>query len=200
MRFKEAGYSTIGYPHPEGAYHPLMDKSVPEQMRGAYFGTWVSSYYPHPYYANSKPGVSPQLERTMKNLIMHTPKEGDSGFKKSTFETLTPDELLAGVDPKPGPRSEALVYAIPLETIHEVALGTFLLDHPLQLPEEAGTDDEKDMPTVRVCVIFCQQSLWSEQWSHWELEKEVEKWRGEGRKRRDMNIVTIPGANHFVSL
>lgn len=135
----------------------------------------------------------------MKNLILKTPKEGDAGYRKSTFETLTPDELLKGVDPKPGPRSEALVYAVPLETIHEVALGTFLLDHTSLAAEGYGESDASDMPNVKVCVIYCQESLWSEQWSQWELEKEAEKWKDEGRKRRDMKIVTVPGANHFVS-
>ncbi|KAI5117098.1 hypothetical protein M0805_009725 [Coniferiporia weirii] len=188
----EAGYSSLGYPNPEGAYHPLRDTSIPPRLRGITFGTWVSSYFTHPIYASTQDGSWP--ERTMSALQILTPERA-TARRACTLDTLTPSELTACVDPTPASRSEPAFLGVREETMRDQMCGSLLLDHP---SSSIDTDESAALlPLVKVRVVYGYATTWSIIWCVWELEKDLERWRAEGRRVRPLAFIPIEESNHF---
>lgn len=190
----EAGTGGFGYPAPEGGYHPLSDTTVPIRMRGITFGTWVSSYYTHPFFSSSPSAPS----RTLSSLQIRTPPR-DKQSRTCTMETLTPTELTTCIDPLPGPRSEQPFWgAVDAETMRDQTRGALLLDYSSTLTEEEKGRSGA-LREMKVYVVYGTATVWSVIWGAWELEKEVGKWAEEGRDARPMQFLPIEGTNHFVS-
>ncbi|KAL5510980.1 hypothetical protein ACEPAG_3699 [Sanghuangporus baumii] len=197
----ECGAGTLGYPSPEGGYHPLNDSTIPPRMRGIVFGNWVSSYYKHPYYSSpsSSPSSDGKPDRTISSLHVHAP-EREQVYRPSTLDSIPPADLMKCVDPVPPVRSEQpFMSTISRSIMYEQTLGVLLLD---QAEAHHGDpkiqSDDAILPDVKIRVIYGDASIWSITWNTWELEKDLEKWRGEGRKVRDVRFLLVEGANHFL--
>ncbi|KAH8100450.1 hypothetical protein DFH11DRAFT_1671389 [Phellopilus nigrolimitatus] len=196
----ETGYSSLGYPSPEGAYHPLSDASIPERMRGIVFGTWVSSYYAHPVYATASPEDLPQNEdRNMSAFQILTPEKETA--RPCTLDTLKPDELTACVDAAPAARSEQPFWnSVSAETMYDQTCGTLLLDHQSNFKTDSDTEIGLTslLPKIKVRNVYGFASVWSVQWGIWELEKDYKRWEAEGLKVRPLKFILVAGANHFL--
>ncbi|KAL5498105.1 hypothetical protein ACEPAH_2235 [Sanghuangporus vaninii] len=199
----ECGAGTLGYPSPEGGYHPLNDTTIPPRMRGIVFGNWVSSYYRHPYYSSPSSSDNGKPDRTISSLRVRAP-ERDEVYKPSTLDSIAPADLIKCVDPVPPIRSEQpFMGTISRSIMYEHTLGVLLLDYAKAQPEdpEAQANIERDdviLPDVKVRVIYGDASIWSITWNTWQLEKDLEKWRRGGRKIRDVRFLLVEGANHFL--
>ena len=186
----------LGYPQPEGYYHPLEDTSIHERIRGIAFGKWVSSYYEHPAYAagpdsnaqNHTKSAFPRGNREMDALQLRAPKKA---ARPCTLDRLTPRDLLDSVDIAPGTRSEWAMWRLPSPVLHAQKCNAIFL------PDE---DSLKPLPKLRIRVLCGLASLWVVQWETWAFEEEYLKWQDEGKAVRPVKFVPVEDANHFVSL
>lgn len=179
----------MGYPAPEGSYHPLRDPSIHVRMRGIEFGVWVSSFYKHPVYASNVPVG----ERRLDGLMVRAPN-GPEIFKRSTFDNLsrTPKELLSCVDTVAGERSEQPFWdTVNRDLLYDLTQGALLLN----------SDSEGTVAFPRLCVsvIYGRASMWSVQWASWKLEQDVERWDENGQAHRPVTFHATDEGNHFVS-
>ena len=55
------------------------------------------------------------------------------------------------------------------------------------------------LPRLKVCAVYGLNSVWSIPWGVWQLEKDVEKWKEEGKSVRPITFLPVDGGNHFVS-
>ena len=55
------------------------------------------------------------------------------------------------------------------------------------------------LPNLKVSVIDATHTVWNIIWASWEIEKDIDRWRSEGRTVRPIDFSTIEGANHYVS-
>ncbi|KAI0354370.1 hypothetical protein OH77DRAFT_1405139 [Trametes cingulata] len=189
--FLDPAYHTLGYPHPaRPGYNPLLDPEVPLEERGRWFSDWVSGYYIH--------------GDTFETLEQKTPLQ----HPPPTLSTLTPEEVEAAqyLPPIVPGGSDVAVFEGGLQ----LGLFTALKDGALYLPskgngdaaEEDG-DDEDDpqgnaWPNVEVRYVHCENSVWHLPWGTWALKKEVEEAKQKGLPIRNVRMVHIRGANHFV--
>ncbi|KLO10051.1 hypothetical protein SCHPADRAFT_833106 [Schizopora paradoxa] len=183
----ESAYSGLGYPKPEGAYQPLTDPSIPERMRGVLFGTWVSSYFNHPYYSTP----SDTRVKSLSSLQLRTPEPDTEAtlYKRPTIEVIPGEELKTSVDTAPDARSERPYWAVVKpSTLYGNTLGTFI-----------RPSEPESLQSVKISVIYCLSSVWSAQWVIIELERDLEKRKAEGKELRQVSFVPIEGGNHFVS-
>lgn len=189
LMIPECSYAIFGHPHPEGSYHPLQDPDIPQRLKGVSFGTWLSSYYSHPFY--TFPPSDQVAARSLSSLELRTPK---THAKRPTNENISPRELLASIDLAPGTRSEHAFYgAIKPETLYAEFTEALLL-------EDASTSSEELLlPTIKVVDIYGTKSMWSVQYGVWQAEDDLAKWKAEGRRTRPFEFVKFDGGNHFVS-
>ncbi|KAI5117099.1 hypothetical protein M0805_009726 [Coniferiporia weirii] len=192
----EAGSTALGYAIPEGSYQPPKDASIPPHLHGNAFGTWVSSYYTHPIYVPTQDGV--QLARTPSALQLYPP-EAEKARRTCTHDTLTLAELAACIDPIPQVRSEPGFFRMREETMRSQTCGALLLDYS----PDTDTDVDEDklaplLPQIKVCVVYCRATIAGVIWGLWELEKDLERWRAEGRRVRPLAISSVGDANHFL--
>ncbi|EJD04688.1 uncharacterized protein FOMMEDRAFT_27031 [Fomitiporia mediterranea MF3/22] len=197
----ENGATTMGYPSAEGGYHPLYDKSesIPARMRGIVFGTWVSSYYRHPYFSSVD-----KNDRNISLLILRAP-EGDQLYRPCTLDTLSAIELTTCVDPAAAAHSEPIIISnITRPVLYDQTQDILLLDY--QSPntkknENSGIQEGSAsalLPDVKICIVYCDASVWSCVRTIWELEKDYERWEKEGRKIREHKFLHVREANHFL--
>ncbi|KAI5117179.1 hypothetical protein M0805_008158 [Coniferiporia weirii] len=188
----EAGYEGLGYPDPEGMYHPLKDASIPQCIHDAVFGTWVSSYYSHPIYASlssdrSRPDQT-QKEKNIFALQVRAPEKG-LARRVCTTDTFTPSELAACVDLVPVIRSEQAFARLRLETLYDQTRESLLLEHA----ETAAL-----LPQIKVRIVYGYATVWSILWGIWELERDCKTWESEGRQIRPLKFCPVEDSNHFL--
>lgn len=170
-------YNGLGFPAPVGAYNPLLDTSLPEHTRGLAFGTWVSSYYSHPFFASNSNG-----RPTMENLHARTPTKPE---KPATLEMMDEDDLFDSLDLAPGSRSEHQFYTVfKHTTLHSQIVRALA-------PEGKGRK-------IPVRVVYCTATIWSIIWGVWQLETVLSKWKEEGRDTTSIEVIKVDGGNHFV--
>ena len=159
-------------------------------MKGVMFGSWLSSYFSHPYH--DAPTSERSTLRSLASLELRIPQKQP---KKPTNENIPPSELLAMVDVAPGTRSENAYYGtVKPETIYSKFKEAVLLDEGNELVSSPNL-----IPSIKVVNIYGTQSMWSVQYGVWKIEDDMEKWKAEGRHIRPFAFVKVDGGNHFVS-
>ena len=155
------------------------------------FGTWVSSYYSHPYYTNP----SPTRKRIVSSLQTRTPPAGTE-TKTSTLLTLLTAELRASVDSAPGVCSEQALIDLSIDLLSEIRRAALVTNASANVDAEKG---KRSLPALKVWLVYATVSVWSVSWTAWSLVQEVERLRKFGMTVRDVATVCAEGANPFVS-
>lgn len=187
----EVGSASLGYPVPEGGYHPLRDTSIPEPVRMLMFGTWVSSYYSHPYFTTFSTETH---KRVVTALQTRTPPKGTE-TRSCTLDTLSAKELRASIDSAPNARSEQGFIDLSLDVLSEMRHRAIVLEETEDTSQVKGA-----LPALRVRLVYGTASVWSAPWAAWCFENDIAQMRTKGTPLRDVATVCAEGANHFVSL
>ncbi|KAH9895894.1 Alpha/Beta hydrolase protein [Cubamyces lactineus] len=178
--FLDASYRLFGFPDPaNGAYQPLLDDTLTEQERAERFPLWLSGYFHH--------------GNTLETLEQKTPLENPP----PTFTTFAQDELASMMDLAPGDPGGSDMRLL----IGGLTCGLFgqLKKGALYLPARDAARNVSAWPHVEVRFVRCESSLWETQAAYFALEEEMAEAKEKGLPLRNVKIVHVPGANHFVA-
>jgi len=146
------------------------------------FYSWMSAYYTHSNLAR----------RTHDPSLLDTaplPYPAPPCARPATLDAISPASLEAVSWPRPIQSSEALLHGIPLGV-------TFEQTRRLLLDKDAGSV----LPRCKVVVIWCENTLWEMVGAAWAVEKVYKRCEAAGQVGRRLEVVEMPGANHFVRL
>jgi hypothetical protein len=152
-----------------------MEERVPR------FYSWVSTYYTHSNLARRT--RDPTLLDTSP-LLYPAPQCA----RPATLDAIAPASLEAVSWPGPIQGSEALLHGIPLGVAFEQT-------RRMLLDKDVGSV----LPRCKVVVIWGENTLWEMVGAAWAVEK-VYKEREAAGQGRTLEVVEMPGANHFVRL
>jgi len=153
-----------------------MEERVPR------FHSWVSTYYTHSNLARRT--RDPKLLDTSP-LLYPAPQ----CVRPATLDVISPVSLEAVSWPGPIQGSEALLHGIPLGVAFEQTR-RMLLDR----------DVGNVLPRCKVVVIWGENTLWEMVGAAWAVEKVYKEREATGQVGRTLEVVEMPGANHFVRL
>ncbi|KAJ2977075.1 hypothetical protein NUW54_g11466 [Trametes sanguinea] len=175
--FLDPPHHVLGYPLPENPYNPLFDPTIPAEERERAFTNWVSGYYVH--------GDTPDtLER--KTPLLDPPP---------TLSTLTPEEISRTLSLGPGAPggsdAHLLHFGIKLGLYEPLRKGALY-----QPPQDLESGDA--LRNVEVRYVSCERSVWEMPWGTMYLEKELEDARVKRLPLRNVRLVFVKDANHFV--
>ncbi|KAH9972937.1 Alpha/Beta hydrolase protein [Lactifluus volemus] len=148
-------------------YNPLVDSTYPMEQRVPRFYSWVSAYYTH----------SELARKTHDPALLDTtppPYPPPPCAHPATLDVMAPASLEALSWPGPIQGSEALLHGMPLSL-------TFEQTRRMLFDEDLGSV----LPRCKVILLWGENTLW-------EMEREAV-----GQVCRTLEIVEIPGANHF---
>ncbi|KAI0776700.1 Alpha/Beta hydrolase protein [Trametes elegans] len=174
--FLDPPHHTLGFPPPENPYNPLFDLEIPHEERERVFTNWVSGYYVHGDTIDS-------MER--KTPLRDPPP---------TLSTLTPEEVARALYLPPGGPGGS--DEILLNTGLKLGLFATLREGALYLPEGETQGDLWLDTEVR--YVSCERSVWEMPWGTLALKEELAKSRKAGRPLRNVRLVFVKGANHFI--
>lgn len=176
----DAPHGSFGLPT-LSKYHPLVEPAYPMEERVPRFYSWVSTYYTHSDLARKT--RDPALLDTAP-LLYPAPQ----CVRPATLDAISPESLEAVSWPGPIQGSEALLHGIPLGVAFEQTR-RMLLD----------MDVGSVLPRCKVVVIWGENTLWEMVGAAWAVEK-VYREREAAGQGRTLEVVEMPGANHFVRL
>lgn len=153
-----------------------MEERVPR------FYSWVSTYYTHPDLARRT--RDPTLLDTSPLLYPAPPCA-----RPATLDAISPTSLEAVSWPGPIQGSEALLHGIPLGVAFEQT-------RRMLLDKVVGSV----LPRCKVVVVWGENTLWEMVGAAWAVEKVYKESEAVGLVGRTLEIVEMPGANHFVRL
>ncbi|KLO10048.1 alpha/beta-hydrolase [Schizopora paradoxa] len=187
--------STLGYPLPtEGVYSPFTDPEIPKSEMPAAFARFITGYYSHPYYALGTTGsddITAAEKKFNLSVLQTKPLPPASAERPASSDAPGGAELLATIDDAPCARSEkAFMSAAP----HVLRA---LLSKSVVFESNEG-EENSQFSNVDVRILHGTDTLWGIVWGIWELERELERWDSEWRKRRDVSFTKMDGANHFI--
>lgn len=163
-------------------YHPLVDSTYPMEQRVPRFYSWVSTYYTHSELARKTHNPA-QLDTTP--LSYPSPP----CVRPATLDVITPDALAAVSWPGPIQGSEALLHGMPLDLALEQT-------RRMLLDPKAG----RTLPRCKVVIVWGENTLWEMAGAAWAVEKLYKEHEAVGHVGRVLEVVEMPGANHFVRL
>ena len=170
----EAAYNCLGYAPPDGWWNPLTDPSLPPGEGAKLFPAWVSGYYKH--------GKLPV------EVEMHTPLKEP----QPTLATMTDEEVESSIYPPPGNPggSDETLYRAGKHHSYwtEIRKLTFF-------PEVLDDTWAK----IPLRFVWGDRSIWEVPYGKWCIEGELEEAKAQGKFARVIELVKLPGANHFVS-
>ena len=163
---------SIGIPLPATKYHPLEDEAIPLPERPLAFGRWVSGYFMH--------------GESLETLELRTPADEP----RPSILNFSPEEFAQVFHPGPAGHegSDLLLLNAGIAT----GLNKRMKDEGLY-PQ--GEDVWRD---VEVRYLWCDRSVFEVPVGMWGLRKELEEEKEAGRPVRNVTIVRLRGANHFV--
>ncbi|KAI0702380.1 alpha/beta-hydrolase [Cerioporus squamosus] len=172
-------YHILGFPPPADPYNPLSDPAIKPADRTRAFANWVSGYYAHG-------ATSDTLER--RTPLASPPP---------TLSTLTDADRAAALYPAPGDPggSDALLLVGGIQSGAFAALFERAIALPTSQAESEVTDGWAD---VEVRNVWCDRSVWEMPWSVWHLRAKLESEKKAGKALRDVTLLRLRGANHFV--
>lgn len=164
---------SVGVASPETKYDPFEDETIPLLERPEAFNKWVTGYFTH--------------GESAETLELRTP----AAEPRPSILSITQEELVRAFHPGPaGPEgSDRLL------VLAGIASGLN------RIMKEEGFYPEGEDPWkhVEVRYLWCSQSVYEGPWGAWALRKELEEANKAGRRTRNINVVCLRGANHFVS-
>ena len=176
----DAPHGSFGLPT-LSKYHPLVEPTYPMEERVPRFYSWVSTYYTH----------SDLARRTRDPALLDTaplPYPAPACCARpATLDAITPAALEAVSWPGPIQGSEALLHGMPLGVAFEQTR-RMLLD----------VNVGRVLPRCKVVVIWGENTLWEMAGAAWAVEKVYKECEASGRVGRALEVVEMPGANHFV--
>lgn len=168
----------FGFPRPEEAYNPFRDQNLPASEQHTIFKKYVTTYYSHPLYDSSGKEIS---ERSLLSLE----QSPSDTAKLSSIANLSEEELSSYLDQEAFPKFEALSLSISPETLQKITRRAL---------------SAETLPKLEIYILYGQADLWEVQWTTWEFQKLVEKWKQDGKSIREVVYSPAVGAAHFVSL
>ena len=151
-----------------------MEERVPR------FYSWVSTYYTH----------SELARKTRDPALLDTaplPYPAPPSSRPATLDAISRAALEAVSWPGPIQGSEALLHGIPLGVAFEQT-------RRMLLDKEVGSV----LPRCKVVVIWGENTLWEMAGAAWAVEKAYKECEVTGQVGRTLEVVEMPGANHFV--
>lgn len=169
----------LGYPLPAVNYHPLRDETIPPLERPQAFVKWVTGYYTH--------GDSPDTLELYKPVADPPP----------TILNMTPEEIQTHFCEKPaGPDgSDALLVTAMAAT----GLNSVLRKTAFYLDKDDEASEGEIWAGTELRYLWCDRSVYEQPWGTWSLRRELQEAREKELKMRNITVVLLEGANHFVS-
>lgn len=161
-------------------YHPLTEFQLPPDERVARFQTWVSSYYTH----------SPAALAAHDPLLLDTtplPSPAPPADRPATLDRMSAAERAGVAWPGPIGGSEQSLYLMPPPICAEQVRRALFDEGAARV-----------LPRCKVVVVWGSRTLWDAVGAAWTVERMVEERRAAGEKGRRVEVVEMPGANHFV--
>ncbi|PWI76041.1 hypothetical protein PCL_03235 [Purpureocillium lilacinum] len=174
---RDAPFASLGYLPPSDAYAPLLDEDIPPPDRPSTVLSWISGYYSHD-------GAVDGLERRTSSTSP-TPPLG----------RMTPEQLqgvfTASAAGEDGP-----------DTLHlrlsEVTGASSLFRHRVLFHNGSHAMRPNHWAALPIRHVACNRSAWHMPWCAAALRRELDEAKDDTRRVRDVEIVTLMGANHFV--
>jgi hypothetical protein len=151
-----------------------MEQRVPR------FYSWVSTYYTH----------SDLARRTRDPALLDTaplPYPAPPCARPATLDVIDSASLEAVSWPGPIQGSEGLLHGMPLSLAFEQT-------RRLLLDRDVGGV----LPRCKVVVIWGENTLWEMAGAAWAVERLYKEREAAGQVGRALEVVEMPGANHFV--
>lgn len=193
LKNTDPSLTTIGEQPPEGVYSPLRDTSLSLHERGQLFATWVSAYYP---------SVPPSLAGySVPDLLARQMLANTSDYKSalplskrlSTVERMSSDEVKATTDFDVMERSTEAMRLIPRHVYREN------VRRALWEPE-SDSGAQITFPHLKVLVLWFSMTMGDCVWAVKLLtDRKYQEDQTHNSRRRDVDIICVEGANHFVS-
>ena len=174
----------LGYPPPPNTVLPQANASLTKEERERVFSEWATSYFRHPFYHST----DSNQEKTPSSLLQTIP-EGAEKYLPASYESFTENDVKAILDLDGGDRDMQIFVKL-LPQMHELKLGSFLLDHD---------SNSAQLPDLRVLVLYGDATIWVAIWAAWKLEEEMKAWRKEQKQIRATEFIEAHGTNHYVS-
>ncbi|PAV19509.1 alpha beta-hydrolase [Pyrrhoderma noxium] len=168
--------AVFGFPRPEEAYNPFRDQNLPASEQHTIFKKYVTTYYSHPLYDSSGKEIS---ERSLLSLE----QSPSDTAKLSSIANLSEEELSSYLDQEAFPKFEALSLSISPETLQKITRRAL---------------SAETLPKLEIYILYGQADLWEVQWTTWEFQKLVEKWKQDGKSIREVVYSPAVGAAHFM--
>lgn len=154
-----------------------MEQRVPR------FYSWVSTYYTH----------SDLARKTRDPLLLDTTPPPYPAHpcarSPATLDVMAPALLEAVSWPGPIQGSEALLHGMPLGLAFEQT-------RRMLLDKDAG----RVLPRCKVVISWGENTLWEMAGAAWAVEKLYKERKAAGQVGRALEVVEMPGANHFVRI
>jgi len=163
-------------------YHPLVDPTYPMKQRIPRFHSWVSTYYTH----------SDLARKTRDPALLDTapiPYPAPPCARPATLDAIDPASLEDVSWPGPIQGSEALLHGVPLSLAFEQT-------QRMLLDKDVG----RALPRCKVVVVWGENTLWEMVGAAWAVERLYKEREAVGQVGRTLEVVEMPGANHFVRL
>ncbi|KAI0312275.1 hypothetical protein OF83DRAFT_1146988 [Amylostereum chailletii] len=153
-------------------YHPLMDEGLTRIEKYGTFAVWMSSYYPHKDAYSGDPALLADFEDALED-------------PPPSLAVMSPEDQMAVSHPKPTLRWEMNRISVPYG---QWARTENLVDR----------STKEVWPRCRFTVMWGEMSIWEAVYGMWKVRELVEKKKTDGTAGREVQIVGVPGANHFV--
>ena len=162
-------------------YHPLLDPTYSMEERVPCFHSWVSTYYTHSNFAR----------RTRKPALLDTtpiPYPVPPCARPATLDVIDPVLLESVSWHGPIQGSEALLHGMLLSLAFEQT-------RRILFDKGAG----RVLPRCKVVVVWGENTLWEMVGAAWSMERLYKERKAVGKVGRSLEVMEMPGANHFVS-
>jgi hypothetical protein len=148
------------------------------EERVARFHSWVSTYYTHSNFAR----------RARNPALLDTMPIPYPCARPATLDVIDLASLEAVFWPGPIQGSEALLHGMPLSLAFEQT-------RHLLFDEDAG----RVLSRCKVVVVWGENTLWEKVAAAWAVVRLYKERKAAGKVARSLEVVEMPGANHFVS-
>lgn len=160
-------------------YHPLGDPTVPLEERNKSFMRWVAAYCEPMSDISS---IDLPALRTRRD--MHEISEDHS--IQPTIDKMSAEEIESTTDPSVWQRSARYLRYIPRELYWNNT-------------QRALFDTRGDLDNVKGLILWCDMSPSLAVWGAKNLHDRMTAAEREGTRVRQLDMIKLSGANHFVS-
>ncbi|KAL1947095.1 hypothetical protein VTO73DRAFT_14056 [Trametes versicolor] len=170
----------FGYPRPVDWYHPSSDPTIQPIERPAAFDQSIGNYFTHgdPW---THGGAALEHRSQAPDIV-------------STTARMSVTELAVCAHPRPAQVGGSDYHLIGVCVEH----GTYgaLKDGSMYLQD--SQEDADAWSAVEVRVVWCDRSPWEMVWAVYLLDEEIKEAWAAGKPLRNISLVRLKGANHFV--